>query len=96
MMGDEQELVAIWAPNGSIVRLAQPRRALTQGIEHDLNVGRRAREGAEDLTGRDLLLQRLSNLPLCLSKLLACLISLTLCPGKLAGPTFELLLQSCD
>jgi hypothetical protein len=78
MMGDGEKLVAIWTPNGSIVRLAQPRRALTYSVKHDLNAGRRARDGVEDLTGRDLLFQRLSNLPLCLGKLLPCLVSATL------------------
>jgi hypothetical protein len=64
MVGDEEEPVALWAPNGSVVRLAQPRCALTHGVEHDLNIGRRARDGAEDLTGRVLLLQCLLHLAL--------------------------------
>jgi len=79
MMGDEEELVAIWAPNGSVVCLAQPCRALTHGVEHDLNVGRRARDGAEDFTGRDLLLLRLSEMLLRL--------------GEFAGKCADLLLQ---
>jgi hypothetical protein len=91
MVGDEDEPVAIWAPNGSIVRLAQPRCALTHGVEHVLNVGRRARDGTEDLTGRVLLLQRLPNLPLCFGKLPPSLVSVVPRLVKLAGPRFELL-----
>ena len=48
MMGEEEDPVAIWPPNGSVIRFAQPRGALTRGLEHDLNVGRRARDDAED------------------------------------------------
>src|SRR6516225_6367735 len=93
MVGDEDEPVAIWAPNGSIVRLAQPRCALTHGVEHVLNVGRRARDGSEDLTGRVLLLQRLPNLPLCFGKLPPSLVSVVPRLVKLAGARFELLFQ---
>src|SRR6516225_7829181 len=54
LKGDEEEPVAVWTPNGRIVRLAQPRRALADGVEHGLNVGRRVRDGAKNLAGRRL------------------------------------------
>jgi hypothetical protein len=57
MMSRKDESVAIWAPNGSIVRLAQLDRALADGVEHGLGFGPRARDDAEDLAGRSLLLQ---------------------------------------
>ncbi len=59
MMGDEQELVAVAAEDAHVLRLAQARRALRHGVEHGLDVGRRARDNAQDLGGRRLLLQRL-------------------------------------
>jgi hypothetical protein len=93
MVGDEEEPVAIWAPNRRVVRLAQPRCALTHGVEHDLNVSRRARDGAEDLTGRVLLLQCLANLPLCLGKLPPCGVSVAPRLGELTGARFKLLFQ---
>ena len=64
MMGDEEKPVAVRAPNGKVVRLAQPRSALADGVEHGLNVGRRMRDRAKNLAGRHLLLQRLVALPL--------------------------------
>ena len=39
--------------------LAQPRRILCNGIQHRLNIRRRAGDHAQDLTRRGLLLQRL-------------------------------------
>jgi hypothetical protein len=57
MMSRKEESVAIWAPNGSVVRLAQLDRALADGVENGLGVGPRARDDAEDLAGRSLLLQ---------------------------------------
>src|SRR6516225_10788796 len=82
LKGDEEEPVAVWTPNGRIVRLAQPRRALADGVEHGLNIGRRVRDGAKNLAGRRLLLQHLSKLLLRLS--------------ELAGPQVELHLEvSC-
>src|SRR6516162_8551094 len=62
MMGDEKEPVAIQTPDGSVVCLAQPRRALADGVKHALNVDRRACDDAEDLAGRSLLLQGLGEL----------------------------------
>src|SRR6516225_4870529 len=62
LKGDEEEPVAVWTPNGRIVRLAQPRCAVADGVEHGLNVGRRVRDGAKNLAGRRLLLQHLSKL----------------------------------
>jgi hypothetical protein len=55
-MGDEQEPVAVQTPNLRVVRLAQPHRALADGVEYGLNVGRRVRDGAKNLAGRRLLL----------------------------------------
>jgi hypothetical protein len=89
MVGDEEEPVAIWAPNRRVVCLAQPRCALTHGVEDDLNVSRRARDGTKDLTGRVLLLQCLANLPLCFGKLPPCGVSVAPRLVKLAGPRFE-------
>src|SRR6516225_11631080 len=79
LKGDEEEPVAVWTPNGRIVRLAQPRRALADGVEHGLNVGRRVRDGAKNLAGRRLSLQRVS-------KVFSGI-------GKLAGPLAELLFE---
>ena len=59
-MRGEKKPVAIRTPNDSIIRLAQPRSALADGIEHGLNVDGRTRDDTEDLAGRGLLLQRLS------------------------------------
>jgi hypothetical protein len=56
----EEESVALRTPNGRVVRLTQPRRALADGVEHALNVGRGARDGVENLAGRRILLSRLS------------------------------------
>ena len=58
MMSRKEESVAIWTPNGSIVRLAQLGRALADGVEHGLNVGPRACDDAKDVAGRPLLLLR--------------------------------------
>jgi hypothetical protein len=56
----------------------------------------RRRDYAQHLRGRGLLLQRLATLPPCLVSLTLCLVSVTLCFRKLAGPGFQLLLQSFD
>ena len=39
-------------------RVAQPQRALGDRVEHRLHVGRRARDHAQDLADRRLLLER--------------------------------------
>ena len=57
-MGGEEEPVAIRPPNGSVVRLAQLGRALADAVEHGLNVGPRACDGAKDLAGSPQLLLR--------------------------------------
>ena len=62
---------------------------LQHGLEHRLQLARRAANDTEDLGCRSLLLQRLSSLP-------PCLVSVTLCFRKLAGPGVQLLLQSFD
>src|ERR1700738_3112064 len=76
LKGDEEEPVAVRTPNGRIVRLAQPRRALADGVEHGLNVGRRVRDGAKNLAGRRLLLQRLSKMLLRLGQFASPLVEL--------------------
>ena len=78
-MGNGHDLVAVRAPNGGVVRLAQPRRALADGVEHGLNVGRRVCDNPEDFAGRCLLLK-------CFSKALLRL-------SEFAGPLLELLLE---
>ena len=59
VMGDEEEPVAVLVPDGRVERLAQASGALRHGVEHGLDVGRRARDDAQDLAGRGLLLQGL-------------------------------------
>jgi hypothetical protein len=59
VMGDEEEPVAVPAPDGGVERLAQARGALRHGVEHRLDVRRRARDDAKNLARRRLLLQRL-------------------------------------
>ena len=61
-------------------------------LEHGLQIAARFRDDAKNLGCRSLLLQRLSSLPSCLGKLPPCLVSVTLCFRKLAGPGFQLLL----
>ena len=77
-MGDEEEPVAIWAPNGCVVRLAQPCRALADGAEHGLNIGRGACDDAEDFAGRRLLFQRLIEMFLRLGEFAGSLVKLAL------------------
>jgi len=59
MVGHEVKELAIELEDVAELRLAEPRRALRDCVEHGLDVGRRARDDAEDLAGRGLLLQRL-------------------------------------
>jgi len=58
MIGGGEEPVAIWSPDGCVVRLAQLGRTLANGLEQGLNVGLRACDHAKDLAGRLLLLVR--------------------------------------
>ncbi len=53
------EGIAIHAKDGRVVRVAQPRRTLRHGVQHRLQVGRRAADHTQDLAGGRLLLQRL-------------------------------------
>jgi hypothetical protein len=55
MMRDDDQMVSARAPNDGIERLAQPGGTLCHGIEHRLNISRRARDNAKDL-GRGRLL----------------------------------------
>src|SRR5262249_23210289 len=63
VVGDEAEPVAVHAEDHRVDCLAKAGGALRRGIEHWLEVGRRARDDAEDLAGSGLLLA-------CLFKLL--------------------------
>jgi len=58
VMSDEQKLLAVPAEDGGVERLAQAGGALRDGVEHRLDVCRRAADDAQDLAGRRLLLQR--------------------------------------
>ena len=62
VVSDEPELLALPAEDGGVERLAEARGALRQGIEHRLDVRRRAADDPKDLAGRCLLLQRLAHL----------------------------------
>jgi len=59
--------------------LAEARRVRQHGLEHGLKLARRARDDAQDLRGRRLLLQRLGEMLLCI--------------GEFAGPLVELFLE---
>jgi hypothetical protein len=56
VVGDEAELVAVHAEDRRVDCLAKAGSALRYGIEHRLEVARRARDYVEDLAGRGLLL----------------------------------------
>src|SRR6516225_9080071 len=71
-------------------------RVFQHGAEHRLQLAWRAGDDTQHLRRRGLLLQRLCGLPPCLGKLPPCLVSVTLCFRELAGPGFQLLLQSFD
>jgi hypothetical protein len=58
-MGNGHQPIAVRPPNGRVVRLAQAHRVSADGVEHGLNVGRRAGDDAEDRAGSHLLFQRL-------------------------------------
>src|SRR5208337_1793980 len=100
-MGDEDEPVAVRAPNGRIVGLAQPHGVLADGVEHGLSVGPGARDDAEDRGSRRLMLQRFRKLLLRVGRLAGLLVALffierrgtvrassrqVLAPGKLFCP----------
>src|SRR5262245_53982123 len=57
VVGREVEQSAIEAKDRRELSIAEPCRAPYDCIEHWLDVGRRARDGAQDLAGRRLLLQ---------------------------------------
>ena len=69
--------------------ITEPRAVRQHCLENGLKLTRRSRDDAQHLGGCRLLLQCLSSLP-------SCLVSVTLCFRKLAGPGFQLLLQSFD
>ena len=54
--------VAVDQEHARVRRLAQVRGALGDGVEHRLHVGRRARDDAQDLADRRLLLERVLQL----------------------------------
>jgi hypothetical protein len=76
--------------------LADANSVLKHGLEHRLQFTGRTRNDAQHFGSGGLLLQCLSSLPSCLGKLPPCLVSVTLCFRKLAGPGFQLLVQSFD
>ncbi len=51
-----------------VIDPANPRRALDDGVEHRLHVGRRAADDAEHLGRRRLMLQRLAQLRVALAE----------------------------
>jgi len=59
VVSDEAESIVVQPEDRGVRRLAQPSRALGHGVEHRLDVGRRAADDAQDLARRRLLLQRL-------------------------------------
>jgi hypothetical protein len=88
--------VSFTEPQRAVAGFAQPRGIREQGSKDGFQLARRTRNDAQHLGRSRLLFQRLSSLPSCLGKLPPCLVSLTLCFRKLAGPGFQLLLQSFD
>ena len=56
--GDEEEPIAVTAEDAGVLGAAQARRALRQRVEHGLNIGRGARDHAQDLGGGRLLSRR--------------------------------------
>src|SRR5262249_39894001 len=58
VMRDEGQPVAVDAEDRRVERLTQPGRALSDRVEHRLNVGRRLADDAQDLAGCRLLLER--------------------------------------
>ncbi len=58
-MGDEAQVIAVPAEDGSVERFAEPGRALGNGVEHGLYIRRRTRDHAEDFARCRLLLERL-------------------------------------
>src|SRR5262245_454932 len=61
-MSDEEKTIAFPSEDLGIRRLAEPSRALRNGIEHWLDFRRRARDHLQDVAGGRLLLQRLLRL----------------------------------
>ena len=61
-MRDKMDELAVEAEHGAVPRLAQPHRAPDDGVEHRLDVGRRARDDPQDLARGGLLLERLRDL----------------------------------
>jgi len=76
MEGSHPELVPFHKQKKGVRRLAKPAGTLDQRIEHRLQICRGARDDSEDFTGRGLLLQRLSDLPVRLGQLPILLLQL--------------------
>ncbi len=58
-MCDPTVHTAVDAVDLRVIGLAEPRSAVSDGVEHRLHVGRRAGDDTQDLAGRGLLLERL-------------------------------------
>src|SRR5262245_32932554 len=61
-LGDQEEPVTVTSVDGGVHRTAETGGALRQGLEHGLDVGRRAADDTEYFRGRRLLIQGLSQL----------------------------------
>ncbi|HET7525308.1 MAG TPA: hypothetical protein VFK10_05130 [Burkholderiaceae bacterium] len=62
MVRHQAQPVGVGAADDRVRGVAQPCGALGHGLQHRLDVGRRARDDLEDLRGRRLLLARLAEL----------------------------------
>ncbi len=60
VMSSQDEPIVTAENNASVVRLAQPGRALHQRVKHGLDIRRGSRDHAKDLAGGRLLLERLT------------------------------------
>src|SRR5713226_7387098 len=58
----EMEQMAVEPVNKAVLRLAEPRRALGDHVEHRLDVSQRATDNIEDLAGRGLVFESLGQL----------------------------------
>jgi len=56
-LGDQEEPVTVTSIDGGVHRTAEAGGALRQGLEHGLKIGRRARNDAQNVGGRRLLLE---------------------------------------
>ncbi len=65
-VGNHLEHAAVHARDRRIVGLAQARRAFCHGIQYGLDIGRRARDHAQDFAGSGLLFKCLADLAIAL------------------------------